>query len=69
MKKHLIKFIALLAVSSIAISSCSVQYRDQYRAHNSRNIHDRDRDGDHRDHRDHDYRNSGNYYDREHNRY
>jgi hypothetical protein len=68
MKKHIVRMIALLIVSSIVISSCSVQYREHYRAHNSRdNRHDAGYD--HNDHRDHDYRNNSNYYDRQHNRY
>ena len=44
MKKYILKMAALLIFASVALSSCSVQYRESHRRH----------DGDHGEHHDHD---------------
>lgn len=52
MKKQVIRLIALLMFASIAISSCSVEYREGHRHHADSEHHD---NGDHHDHDDHDH--------------
>lgn len=52
MKKQIMRLIALLIFASVAISSCSIEYREHHRRHWDDHDHDHDRD----DH-DHDYRN------------
>ena len=54
MKKQIMRLIALLIFASIAISSCSVEYREEHRHHRDDEHHDHDRD---HDEHDHDYRN------------
>ncbi|HTK21526.1 MAG TPA: hypothetical protein VL442_18535 [Mucilaginibacter sp.] len=51
MKKQITRLIALLIFASVAMSSCSVEYREGHRHHRDDDHHDRDRD------HDHDYRN------------
>ncbi|HEY8780057.1 MAG TPA: hypothetical protein VIM16_00420 [Mucilaginibacter sp.] len=50
MKKYILRMIALLVFASVALSSCSVEYRNAHRGH---------RDGDHSHDQGHDqhYRN------------
>ncbi|MDB5022486.1 MAG: hypothetical protein JWP78_241 [Mucilaginibacter sp.] len=50
MKTQMIRLIALLIFASVAMSSCSIEYREHHRRHSDDEHHDRD------DH-DHDYRN------------
>lgn len=47
MKKYLIKMIALMAVASVLLSSCSVEYRERHRHDRGYDHHDHDRDHDH----------------------
>ena len=56
MKKQIVRLIALLIFASMAISSCSIEYREEHRHHRDDERHDHDRDHDEHDH-DHDYRN------------
>jgi ABC-type Zn2+ transport system substrate-binding protein/surface adhesin len=46
MKTQIIRLITLLIFASVAISSCSVEYRERHRRHND-DHHDRDHDHDH----------------------
>lgn len=48
MKNYMIKLIALLMFASVAVSSCSMEYREHRRAER----HDRGHDHDHDDHHD-----------------
>ncbi|MDB5004125.1 MAG: hypothetical protein JWQ34_2350 [Mucilaginibacter sp.] len=50
MKKYVIKMIALILFTSVAISSCSLEYRQQRMHRNDQN--GRDNNGHDRDHRD-----------------
>jgi hypothetical protein len=45
MKKQIIRLVALLIFASVAVSSCSVEYREGHRRHYD-DHHDRDRDHD-----------------------
>jgi ABC-type nickel/cobalt efflux system permease component RcnA len=47
MKKHFFKIMALLLFTSMAISSCSVEYRE--RRQHDREQHDHDHDNAHHD--------------------
>lgn len=49
MKKQIVRFIALLIFASVAMSSCSVEYREHHRHHwdDEHHEHDHDRDHDH----------------------
>jgi hypothetical protein len=47
MKKHFLKIVTLLIFASVAISSCSVQYRERQRSHHDHN-NDRQDDQNHR---------------------
>lgn len=52
MKKQIIRLIALLIFASVAMSSCSVEYREHHRRHwDDEHHHDRD------DEHDNDYHN------------
>jgi len=52
MKKYIFKMAALLIFASVALSSCSVQYRESHRRH----------DGDRGEHRGHDRDHDHNYH-------
>lgn len=47
MKKQIIRLIALLIFASVAVSSCSVEYREHHRYHHDDDHHDHDHDHDH----------------------
>jgi ABC-type nickel/cobalt efflux system permease component RcnA len=50
MKKQVIRLIALLIFASVAMSSCSVEYRERHRHHYDDRDHDNhDHDRDHND--------------------
>jgi hypothetical protein len=49
MKKQIVRLIALLVFASVALSSCSIEYREGHRRHWDDDHHDRD------DHDDHDH--------------
>lgn len=55
MKKYVIKMVALMLLTSVAISSCSLEYRQQRMHRNDPNGHDSN--GHNRDHRDDNRRN------------
>lgn len=59
MKKYVIKMVVLMLFTSIAISSCSLEYRQQRMHRNDPNWHDPNgHDRDHRDdHHDDNHRN------------
>jgi len=48
MKKQIIRLIVLLIFASVAVSSCSVEYREGHRHHWDDDHHGRDRDHDYR---------------------
>ena len=52
MKKQVIRLIALLVFASVAMSSCSVEYREAHRHHNDGDRHEHE---EHHDHDDHDH--------------
>jgi hypothetical protein len=52
MKTLMIRLAALLIFASVAVSGCSVEYREGHRHHMGDDHHDHDHDRD----RDHDYR-------------
>jgi len=52
MKKQVIRLIALLIFASVAISGCSVEYREGHRHHNEEHHDNGDRDHHDREHRD-----------------
>jgi ABC-type Zn2+ transport system substrate-binding protein/surface adhesin len=49
MKKYTIRMIALLVFASVAVSSCSMEYR-QHRKEQRGHDHDHDHDNDHNGH-------------------
>lgn len=51
MKTQIIRLIALLIFASVAISGCSIEYREAHRHHNEGGEH---HDNDNRDHDHHD---------------
>lgn len=56
MKKHIIKLVTLLLFTSVAVSSCSLEYRERRMHRNDPNWHDQhDRDHNHHDHHDDSY--------------
>jgi hypothetical protein len=55
MKTQIIRLIALLMFASVALSSCSVEYRERHRHHDDNDHHDNDHHDDH-----HNYRNYNN---------
>jgi hypothetical protein len=64
MKKHIIKLATLLLFTSVAISSCSVDYRERRKHRNDPNWHDphsRDRDHHYDRHDDNRYDNYHRY--------
>jgi len=52
MKTQVIRLIALLIFASVAISGCSVEYREGHRHHNEEHHDNGDRDHHDREHRD-----------------
>ena len=56
MKKHMIRLIALLVFASVAMTSCSIEYRQRHGHDRGDRDEHHDRDRDHND-RDHNYRN------------
>ena len=48
MKKQIMRLLALLIFASVAMSSCSVEYREHHRYHHDDDHHDRDHDHDYR---------------------
>lgn len=55
MKKHIIKLATLLLFTSVAISSCSVEYRERRMHRNDPNWHDHDHDHHYDDHHHYDH--------------
>jgi hypothetical protein len=55
MKKPVLKLLALLLFGSVAMQSCSVEYRENKRKRDEQRMHDRDHGNNH-DHDEH-YRN------------
>lgn len=53
MKKYFIKLLALLVFTSVALESCSMQYREnrRKRQEQGRHDHDHDHDNDHHNYR------------------
>lgn len=47
MKKQIVRLIALLIFASVAMSSCSVEYREHHRHHWDDEHHEHDHDRDH----------------------
>lgn len=50
MKKHVIKLVTLLIFTSVALSSCSVEYRERRMHRHDPNWHDDHHDNHHDDH-------------------
>jgi len=50
MKNYMLKLAALLIFASVALSSCSVQYRESHRRHDGDGREHHDRDHDHNYH-------------------
>jgi len=48
MKKQIMRLLALLIFASVAMSGCSVEYREHHRYHHDDDHHDRDHDHDYR---------------------
>lgn len=57
MKKHIIKMVTLLIFTSVALSSCSVEYRERRMHRNDPNWHDPHNDHHDDHHDDHHYDN------------
>ena len=52
MKKYVVKMVALLLFASVAISSCSLEYRERRSHRNDPNWHDPNDHGHNNDHHD-----------------